>query len=348
MRHGAFISTAIPAAILAALLSVLLCAPPAVAADPADPASRWRIDVDQTANQPPAPVLDSAAPFYRQLGQIGGQRPRVSVSLTSGRESRGLFGAPAPDPSGMFSWSLEAWQLNTASLAHIQCSRASRTLESYLAEDCRFVDQPPPSDAASLIQVRGQWLAAPGLKIGVGAFTGESAPDTATTMGLMEGGLISGLGIPGDDIDGLDVNLSFGVHAGRVGDLLLDLQLSRYRRQPHSFSVLADPLAAAGSDSRFQTAGQLALGWRKGDFRGDILGHYRELPYWFGPGEGQSFNSFDIEFSWRAPRNASLSVGVTNVLDNLPAGETAGENGFEESVESIYGRIPYVRYKHDL
>lgn len=347
MLHRAFIS----ATLLTALVSALLWAPVLHADEPADPASRWRIDVD--ANQTlPVPALESEAPFYRQLGPLNpfdAQRPRVSVSLTpgAGATGTGLYGAPQPDSSGTFSWSLEAWQLNTASLAHIQCSRASRTLETYLAEDCRFVDQPPPSNAASLIQVRGQWLAAPGVRLGVSAFSGESRPDAPTTMSLMEGGLVPGPATLADDIDGLDVNLSFGVHAGRIGDLLLDLQLSRYRRQPQSLSMLADPLAAA-ADSRFQTAGQLALGWRKGDFRGGIMGHYRELPYWFGPGQGESFNSFDIEFSWRAPRNASLSVGVTNVLDNLPAGENTADGGFEESVESIYGRIPYVRYKHDL
>jgi hypothetical protein len=26
-------------------------------------------------------------------------------------------------------------------------------------------------------------------------------------------------------------------------------------------------------------------------------------------------NTFDLEFSWHAPRNASISVGVSNLLD---------------------------------
>ena len=285
---------------------------------------------------------DAVAPVH---GLLAGPRPRLSVALLDGSS----FG-PETEPGSAFSWSLEAWQLNTASLAHIQCSRGTQTLESYLVEDCRFVEQPPPSDAANLVQVRGQWMATPGLSFGAGVFSGTSHSDAQTTIQLFESGADGGLAPVHDDFDGLDVNLSFGVQAGRIGDLLVDLQLARYRRQASSFTRWAgigEHLGIA-PERQYHTAGQLALGWRKGDFSGDVMGSYRELPYWVGGGQAQSLSSFDIEFSWRAPYNASFSVGVSNVLDRLPSAESAGESGFDEPMESIYGRIPYVRYKHDL
>ena len=60
-------------------------------------------------------------------------------------------------------------------------------------------------------------------------------------------------------------------------------------------------------------------------------------------------NTFDLEFSWHAPRNASISVGVSNLLDTAPrADEPGAESRLEDPMENIYGRIPYVRYKQDL
>ena len=59
------------------------------------------------------------------------------------------------------------------------------------------------------------------------------------------------------------------------------------------------------------------------------------------------FSSFDLEFSWR-PRNGSLSIGVSNVLDAQPRAENLDNAGRDEALDGVFGRIPYVRYKHDL
>ena len=65
--------------------------------------------------------------------------------------------------------------------------------------------------------------------------------------------------------------------------------------------------------------------------------------------EGEGYRSFDIEFSWRAPARSSFSVGITNILDTRPGSVgNAVEQDVEAAVDGIYGRIPYVRYKHDL
>ena len=300
------------------------------------------------------------------------QRPRLAVALgDNGPDSSfsllpysALDAEQIENASPAVSWSLEAWQLNTASLAHIQCSSASRTLESFLVENCRFVDQPTPSDAVNLVQVEGRWMAAPGLQLGLGAFTGQQSMASETTFGIMPvnlpavGPMLDSSDMV-DDVEGLSMNLSFGLHVGRIGDLMLDLELSRYRRSPDSLTFSNGMMDAGLSNgivsglyalqSQYQTAGQLGLGWRKNQFSADLVGQYRELPYWFGPeARGEGFNSFDIEFSWRAPINSSISVGITNVLDARPDAASLGDRAMENSMDSIYGRIPYVRYKHDL
>lgn len=302
----------------------------------------------------PFPLASGQDAFRFDPVTAPARRPRLSVTMTDLPAAGGALVSQPPTPA--FSWSLDAWEMNTASLAHIQCNRATRTIEAFLVEDCRFVDQPPPADAGSLVQVRGQWLAAPGLQIGAGAFAGRQLSPTRSMPVRVE----APPGMPtAETVEGINMNVSFGLSTGRVGDLLVDLQLERYRRSAQTFA--SGPLDAFGGSygalSRFgpsgrgdfQTAGQLGIGWRLDRFRADVTGQYRQLPIWLGEQtDGDGFNSFDIELSWRAPANSSISVGVTNVLDQRPRASESGESNLDDSIESIYGRIPYVRYKHDL
>ncbi len=259
--------------------------------------------------------------------------------------------------SSTFSWSLEAWQLNTASLAHIQCNQHTLTNDSYLAQDCRFVDQPAPDDAINLMQVRGEWMAAAGLRLGVGAFRAQPEPEFRSPVRH------SYLGSPDylassefgqqELVDGVDVNLSFGISTDYVGDFLIGLQLARYR-QRLTLNELAFGRAPIGSmgirdvDNSYINSAQLALGWRMGSFRGDVLGQHRQSSLLVGdsyiPAE---FNTFDLEFSWQ-PNNSSLSIGISNILDTQPRSNDLPAIGNEDPLDQVFGRIPYVRYKHDL
>lgn len=312
---------------------------PAPAPDPVPTESPW---LSLLANEPMS--FGDRSPVT--------QRPRLTVALSSADR---LSGPDAPT----LSWSLEAWEVNTASLAHIQCSRATRTIESFLVEDCRFVDQPLPDDSANLIQVKGRWMAAPGLSVSAGAYTGSLPSGTVGASPVFDLGAAAGRlphGLPASErIDGVNMNVSFGLRIGQVGDLLLDLQLERYRQAPESLAVNAglaplafDPAEMAEAESAgFNNAGQVGVAWRGRQFGADLTGQYRELPYWLGENyRGEGFRSFDIELSWRAPERASISVGVSNVLGELPT--NASDQNMQSAVDGIYGRIPYVRYKHDL
>lgn len=286
---------------------------------------------------------------------LPGLRPRLTMSIP-------LQDGPLVDRNagGPFSWSLEAWQLNTASLAHIQCHRLTPTTDSYLAEDCRFVDQPVPEHAVNLLQVRGEWTAAPGLSIGVGAFSVQpEAQFSRSAFSLMpETGQVPGaLPMTASPSAGLDFNISFGIAHERVGDFLVGLQLARYRQSMSlrdlGYGTIGDPLGLQlGDMDRYGNAAQLALGWRRGSFSGDLLASARDVPLHLGAGQYTQapLNSFDLEFSWRTLRNSSISIGVSNVLDATPRvpEDAAIEAGLEDPLEHIFGRIPYVRYKHDL
>lgn len=312
----------------------------------------WDLPAPESAPTRPWIPFDTAgAPMAAELSPLI-ERPRLSVVLRPGMARAG------DDRRPRVSLSLDAWELNTASLAHIQCSRAVRTVESFLVENCRFVDQPLPSDSANLVQVQGRWMATPNLSFGAGAFTGRAPllPETPGAAAAIAGP-IAELG-SARQVDGVNVNVSFGLDMGQVGDLLLDLQLERFRERPASLSPIEsywadEPIGLATStavEDDYRNAGRLGVGWRGNRFGANLTGEYQELPLWTGEeAQGAGFRSFDLEFSWRSPANSSFSVGVSNVLDRLP-GEAvyATDQRVEEAVDGIYGRIPYVRYKHDL
>ncbi len=311
----------------------------------------------------PAINLSPVGMSLRDGQGLPGLRPRLSMTLPNRLATPSLldsgpslFNASADDNrSSAFSWSLEAWQLNTASLAHIQCADHSLTAGSFLASDCRFVDQPTPDHAVNLVQVRGEWMPAPGLSFGLGAFRNETNP-------LPVNAYSAGYALPFDRagaidlagaslVDGLDLNLSFGIRTEQLGDFLVGLQLARYRQRMTLGDGAYGLEALYGQEGTFTDhahSAQLALGWQLGDFRTDLLGQHRQAPMLLSGGYAPAeFSSFDLEFSWQ-PRNASLSIGVSNVLDAQPRAEGADAGQTNEAVESVFGRIPYVRYKHDL
>lgn len=311
--------------------------------------AQWRLDQAPERLEPVDRFIPTPNAFDA-LAELA-ERPRLSVSLAP------QGGPVRPPVAPALSWSLEAWQMNTASLAHIQCSRATRTLQAFVVENCRFVDRPLPRDSTNLVQVRGTWMAAPGIGLNAAAFSGrKSILDSA---GLPLAGLNPALAaaLPAEQVDGVNVNVSFGLEMGQVGDLLLDLQLERFRERTLPLeSAFAQVEGGLGLQPRsagapeYRSGGQLSLGWRGQRFSADLTGEYQELPFWAGSEmQGAGFRSFDLEFSWRSPLSSSISIGVSNVLDRLP-GEAvyATDRHMEETVDGIFGRIPYVRYKHDL
>ncbi|MFU8831340.1 MAG: hypothetical protein ACNA7J_04200 [Wenzhouxiangella sp.] len=326
-------------------LAVALASAAAVAQS-ADDLALWRPDPPEQT--PPSLFLGD-----RDASGLPGLRPRLTMRVPLGQA--GEPGDTTSEP-GAFSWSLEAWQLNTASLAHIQCNQHTLTIDTFVAEDCRFVDEPTPQNAVNLVQVRGEWMAAPGLSFGMGAFHSQQ---TGARNSLMSQGAgprswqqpLSAMNpFETDNLsDGLDLNVSFGISTGRVGDFLVGLQVARYRQRVSmtELGLLSDPMADFGHANHYTNSAQLSLGWRRGSFGGDLLGQHREAPLWLAGGTGVApLNSFDLEFSWR-PRNASLSVGISNVLDNTPRVDEP-DVGLDDPLENVFGRIPYVRYKHDL
>lgn len=281
------------------------------------------------------------------------ERPLLSVSLlepdaTTRADRRHAGWSGWLDQRFMLS--MDRWESGPSDQAHIRCDGGMLTGRSYRAENCRFVATPAGGNSLDLMRIGGEWLATPEFSLGMGVFRGLNNT-------LMPAGFEDTESLHWQrPAEGIDVNLSLGLDAGRVGDLLVDLQLARFREDAGEFSPLSETAVVdwqpvVGARQEYGSAAQLSLGWRRGDFSGGIQGQVREMPAWWLNATGQeTFRSFDIEFSWRAPWNASFSIGASNFLDNHPGGETTADNAANaaDPLEGIYGRIPYVRYKQDL
>ena len=150
------------------------------------------------------------------------------------------------------------------------------------------------------------------------------------------------------ETSGLDVEFQVGLTMDSAGDVRLGLQLTRvldasYNTASNNAPGLQNWTIASPVDSA-----KMNLDWSKGNFSGGIQGFYREQVQFLSREDLDSSTTFDVHFTWRAPWNANLSVGTTNVLNAGAEDKGRTDSGMQDPFESIYGRIPYVRYQQDL
>ena len=149
------------------------------------------------------------------------------------------------------------------------------------------------------------------------------------------------------EMTGIDLELAVGVSTGRAGDLRLGLQLTRVLDGEYEGFSTGAGLQDWKVVEPFDSA-RMSVDWAKGAFSGGIQSFYREPVEFLNRDSLDSITTFDVHFTWRTPWNASLSVGATNLLNSGAEEQTEGEKALADPFESIYGRIPYVRYKQDL
>lgn len=182
-----------------------------------------------------------------------------------------------------------------------------------------------------------------GMNLGAGMLSAESSNPILPTMGA---------GLPlnylGGETSGLDIEFQVGFAMDSAGDIRLGLQLTHVMDASYeASSALAPGLQNWTISNPFESA-KMNLDWSRGNFSGGLQGYYREQIQFLNNQELDSSTSFDVHFTWRAPWNANLSVGTTNVL-GAGAGDTSNtESGLQDPFEAVYGRIPYVRYQQDL
>jgi len=255
-------------------------------------------------------------------------------------------------------------------LGSIHCVNGTLRADSYTASGCRFINETFASAEARQFDL-GARFDFSSASASVRWFTQQSevsTPGVRQLNGLSgqptltESLLSPNLGNPllsttsadplqylNAEASGVDLNFKVGVATDNTGDVQLGLAFSRILEADYgglwahhgtdTFSwTLAEPFNSA----------RMNVEWSKGSFSTGIEGYYRDSVDFLNRNSLDSFTTFDVHFTWRTPWNANLSVGASNVLNAGSDGTTTVENQPVDPLESIYGRIPYVRYKQDL
>lgn len=254
-------------------------------------------------------------------------------------------------------------------LGSIHCEDGVLEAGSYRATDCRFVSQSDGIVSRNL-SVGARYQAPQGLDASINLFRSDVDADfTAPGTPLMPGALpqidpvtlqptfgspldgLAGFGSPWlgleSELTGVDLDFQLGFTTDEAGDLRLGLQLThvmdaQWQGSPYTtFDPLGWTLAEPYETARF------SVDWAKGAFSGGIESYYRPPVQFLNRSELDSLASFDVHFTWHTPWNGSLSLGASNLL-NSGAEDAAQQPAVQDPFESVYGRIPYVRYKQDL
>ena len=254
-------------------------------------------------------------------------------------------------------------------LGSIHCQNGVLDQGSYRASDCYFINQANVlkqdqialglrysndnlSTAVSMFRNKssiGQQgvvnHAAPMISpvLGAGTLTPEQGAPLFQTIGAGQS-----LNYLGGETSGLDMEFQVGFSMDSAGAVQLGLQLTRVLDATYQASSASVPNLQNWTVSNPFDSAKVNLDWSKGNFSGGIQGFYREQVQFLNRKDLDSSTTFDVHFTWRAPWNASLSVGTTNVLNAGTEDNVNTDSGMQDPFESVYGRIPYVRYQQDL
>jgi len=254
-------------------------------------------------------------------------------------------------------------------LGSIHCQNGVLDQGSYRASDCYFINQAnvlkQDQVALGLRYGKSNFNAAVSMfkheaSMGQQGVINHAMPMTSPVMGV---GLIApaqsnpvlssfGAGQPlnylGSETAGLDMEFQVGLTTDSAGDVTLGLQLTRVLDASYDASSAFSPGLQNWTIANPFDSAQVNLDWSKGNFSGGIQGFYREQVQFLNRESLDSSTTFDVHFSWRAPWNANLSVGTSNVLNAGTEDSGKTDSGLQDPFESVYGRIPYVRYQQDL
>ena len=336
---------------------------------------------------PFAPEVTQAAPGGLAFDLGGSEVPKLQLQLTQPL-GVDMFSAATDTPGGgqiaqagtQFSYRLDdrlqlaagaQWLGNEPefqALGSIHCENGTLDAVSYHASNCYFVDQQGSIANAGTLSLGASYQATENSLARLNLFQSEGAvaPGGSAAMGLgqnayspilgllpaspvIAGGL-AGAPLAGLDgsVTGVDLEFQLGVRSGRAGNMVFGLQLTRILEGEYGATYWSSPGLHNWTIAEPFDSARLSFDWSKGAFSGGVDTYYRTPVDFLHRGDLGGLTTFDVHFTWRAPWNASVSVGASNVLSSGADEGVNGEAKLSDPFESVYGRIPYVRYKQDL
>jgi hypothetical protein len=256
------------------------------------------------------------------------------------------------------------------SLGSIHCMNGILRPDSYTASGCQFVNEPSATTDSRRLSLGGRYEAG-NASASINWFTQNSELNhTGVRQSSMASGvsmapdrlLLPGLGnpllLPSASVDplqqfsgqatGIDLDFRVGLATDNSGDVRLGLAFTHMLNADYQgiYSNNQDPLSWTLTEP-FNSA-RMNLEWSRGNFSTGVQGFYRESVNFLNRNSVDNLTTFDVHFTWRTPWKANLSVGASNVLSAGSEEIGSADNQPIDPLESIYGRIPYVRYKQDL
>jgi iron complex outermembrane receptor protein len=257
------------------------------------------------------------------------------------------------------------------SLGSIHCQNGTLDSGSYKASNCYFVDERGSSARSGVLSLGAHYQLGSSASASLNVFQSESSYRAGTVAGqesltgmaqtdpvllginpgsrpFVTGAPALGLESLESSVTGVDLEFQVGISMDRAGDVVLGLQLTRVLDNQIQSSYLSSPGQHNWSIAEPYDSARLSFDWYKGSFSGGLQSYYREPVDFLNRTDLDRQSTFDVHFTWRAPWNASVSVGASNVLNSGVDDNSGKDNKLADPLESVYGRIPYVRYKQDL
>jgi hypothetical protein len=255
------------------------------------------------------------------------------------------------------------------SLGNIQCMNGTLRADSYTASGCRFVNESLASSEQQRFNL-GAHMNFGNASASIDWFTQDSELNQSSVRRLgglggratMGNSLLSpNLGNPlmspnsydplqylNSQASGVNLNFKVGIATDTSGDIRVGLAFTRVLEADYQglYSNSSDALSWTLAEP-FNSA-RMNLEWSRGSFSSGIQGFYRDSVDFLNRNSVDSLTTFDVHFTWRTPWNANLSVGASNVMNAGQDNTGKTDSQPVDPFESIYGRIPYVRYKQDL
>ena len=331
-------------------------------------------------------LLDNNAGLHFDLGESTTRKLQLQLNqpltLSAGSSARALdsggdllgldatLNLPVSDSFNLAAGiERQAGTARFQSLGSIQCMNGTLRADSYTASGCRFVNEPLASSEQNRFDLGAQ-MDFGKATASIGWFMQDSGirQSSVRRVGVPGGQVVMGnsllspnlsnpmlppngydpLQYLNTEVSGIDLDFKVGIATDTSGDIRLGLAFSRVLDAGYEglYSNAGDPLSWTVAEP-FNTA-RMDFEWSRGAFSGGVQGYYRDSVDFLDRDGIDSLTTFDVYFTWRTPWNANLSVGASNVLNAGSEISSSAENQPVDPFESIYGRIPYVRYKQDL
>lgn len=158
------------------------------------------------------------------------------------------------------------------------------------------------------------------------------------------------------DTSGLDFNLRTNFDLGDFGGLRNELQIGYVRdyKVDGGDNIIGEPGVPKyrASLSNRWNYGDFGLAWNLNYIHNTLstngLRVAAGLPDSNLPLRTPSWTTHDLQFTWSAPWNGRVALGVQNLTDKDPPLDPFYGRGFDFELYDAYGRVPYVRYTQNF